>query len=82
MIGSCTDDTNLNSVAWIPASISVKDVNATASIEVIDGTFTIDFPDCVWHGFVDWTPPDVFCGGWLIDNSLVWMLVANWEEIP
>lgn len=59
VVCSCTDDTDFDSVTSIPASIAVKDVDSGTGVEVVDGSFTVDFPDCFWHRLIDRTPPDI-----------------------
>jgi hypothetical protein len=43
MIGAGTDDPDLDSVLGIPASKTVKDIDVVTGVEVIDGTFPVDF---------------------------------------
>jgi hypothetical protein len=45
MVGASTDDSNVDSVSLVPASISVDDINAISCVEIIDSSFTVDFPD-------------------------------------
>ena len=45
MIGTCTDDTNTDAVTLVPAGKAINDIDAVASVQVIDGTLTVDTPD-------------------------------------
>lgn len=73
----CTNNSDFDPVTSIPSSISVKDVDSGSGIEVINRTFTINLPDSFFHGFIDWSPPDILCGFRLIDNSFVWSVSQN-----
>jgi hypothetical protein len=42
MIGTGADDANLDAVFGVPSSESIKDVNMVSSVQVIDGTFSVD----------------------------------------
>jgi hypothetical protein len=61
VVGARTDDTDLDSVAGVPAGVTVENVDPGAGVEIIDGTFTVDLPDLFGHGLVDRAPPHV-CG--------------------
>jgi len=58
-------------VLGIPSSISVKDIEALASIQIVDGAFVIDQEGMFAQFGVDGTPPDVVGGGGLVDDTLV-----------
>lgn len=45
MVGASADDTDADSVLFVPASIAVNDIDAVAGVEVVDGTLSVDFPD-------------------------------------
>lgn len=60
VVCTSTDNTDFNSVTRIPSSITIKDIDAGPGVEVVDGTFTIDLPNSFFHGFIYWTPPDIF----------------------
>ena len=59
VVGAGTHDTDLDSVAGVPAGVAVKDVDPGTGIEVVDGTLTVDLPDLFGHGLVDGAPPHV-----------------------
>ena len=44
MIGTSTDDSNIDAVSFVPPCIAIHDVDTIASIEIIDRTFSVDFP--------------------------------------
>jgi len=45
VVGTSTDNTNADSVALVPSSITIDDIDAISCVEVVNGTFTVDFPD-------------------------------------
>ena len=45
MVRSCADDSDVDSVAFIPSSKTIDDVNAIPCVQVIDSAFSVDFPD-------------------------------------
>ena len=45
MISPGADDSDIDSVFLVPAGESIDDINAVASIQVINSPFSIDFPD-------------------------------------
>lgn len=45
MVGASADDTDADSVLFVPASIAVNDIDAVAGVEVVDSTLSVDFPD-------------------------------------
>ena len=45
MVGSSRDDSNINPVTLVPASEAIDDIDTISSVEVVDGAFTVDFPD-------------------------------------
>ncbi len=58
VVGARADDADLDAVLLVPAGIAIDDVDAVAGVEVIDGTFAVDFPDLrraimLVAGFVD-----------------------------
>lgn len=71
VVSASADDTDVDPVASIPAGITVDDVDAVASVKVVDGTFAVDNPGVVVHGLVDGAPPDFIFRRWLLDDSLV-----------
>lgn len=44
MIGTSTDDSDIDAIALVPSGIAIHNVYAVASIEIIDRTFSVDFP--------------------------------------
>ncbi len=42
VVSSSADDTDLDTVLGVRSGISVKDIKTLTSVEVIDGTFTVD----------------------------------------
>ena len=53
------------------ASESVKDIDVVAGVEIIDGTFTVDFKGVFVHFDVYRAPPDVILGRLFVDDTLV-----------
>jgi hypothetical protein len=45
MIGTSTDNPDLDSVLLIPSCEAVYNVDTISSVEIVDGTFTVDSPD-------------------------------------
>jgi hypothetical protein len=45
MVGASAHHANAYPVTLIPAGISVDDIDAIPSVEVVNGTFTVDAPD-------------------------------------
>lgn len=45
MVGPRRDDSNIDPVTLIPTSKAIDDIDAVSGVEVVDRTFTIDFPD-------------------------------------
>lgn len=60
MVGSSTDDSNVDSVSLVPASISVDDINAISCIEIIDSSFSVDFPDLLEY-MLDFGIDEIYC---------------------
>ena len=44
MICPCTHNSNTDTVALVPACITIDNVDAVTSIQIVDGTFSIDTP--------------------------------------
>jgi len=44
MVGSSTDDAYADAVTLIPPSVAINNVDAISSIEIVDSTFSVDFP--------------------------------------
>jgi hypothetical protein len=47
MVGAGADDTDANTVLFVPAGVTIDDVDAVAGVEVINGTLAVDLPDLV-----------------------------------
>ena len=47
MVGSSTHDTDIDSISFVPASKAINNVDAVSGVQIVDGSFTIDFPDLV-----------------------------------
>jgi hypothetical protein len=45
MVGPSRHDAHIDPVTLIPAGKAIDDINAISSIEIVDGTFTVDPPD-------------------------------------
>ena len=45
MIGTSANDSDIDAILLVPSGKSIYHVDAISSIQVIDGTFSIDFPD-------------------------------------
>jgi len=44
MVSTGAHDTNANSVAFVPASITINDIDAIPCVQVVDSTLTVDLP--------------------------------------
>lgn len=45
MVGTGTDDPDVDAVPLIPASKAIDHIDAIARVEVVDGTLAVDSPD-------------------------------------
>lgn len=45
MVGTGANDSNVDSVLFIPSSKSINHVDSISGVEVVDGAFAIDQPD-------------------------------------
>ncbi|GAA5230934.1 hypothetical protein GCM10025794_35450 [Massilia kyonggiensis] len=45
MVGACADDTDTDAVSFIPAGITINNIDAVTSVEVVNSTLTVDAPD-------------------------------------
>ena len=79
MIRARTDDADLDAVFGNPPRKTVEDVQAVASIQVIDGTLAVHHEGIFRHLHVDRSPPDVVRGGWLVHDALV---LQRWLSSP
>jgi len=71
MVGAGTDNADVDSVSGVPSCVTVNDVDAVSGVEVVDSTFSVDFPCLFGHGLVNRSPPDVVFRRRLLDYSLV-----------
>lgn len=86
MVGSGSNDSNFDSVFWIPSSESVKDVDVFSGIQVVDGSFSVDLESVLatsqrylqtrrrsdsLHLDIDRTPPNLILASIFKDDSLV-----------
>lgn len=71
VVGTRTDDSNLDTVARVPAGVSVNNEQLFTSTQVVQGTRARNLPGEFVNLLVDGTPPNVLRGGLLVDNSLV-----------
>ena len=44
MVSTGADDSDIDAISLIPSCVAIYDVNAIASIEIVDSTFSVDFP--------------------------------------
>lgn len=44
MVSTSTNDSDIDSVTLVPASIAVNNIDSVSCVQVIDGTFSVDFP--------------------------------------
>jgi hypothetical protein len=44
MISSSTDDSDIDSVSFVPTSISVDNIYAISRVKIVDSTFSVDLP--------------------------------------
>jgi hypothetical protein len=47
MVGTGADDTDVNTVALIPAGKAINNVDTIPCVEVVDSTLTVDSPDLI-----------------------------------
>jgi len=45
MVGSSTDDSDVDSVSLVPSCVSIDDIDSVASVQVVDSSFSVDLPD-------------------------------------
>jgi hypothetical protein len=45
VVGASADNANADTVALIPASITINDIDAVTGVEVVDSTLTVNAPD-------------------------------------
>jgi len=45
VVGTGANNPDLDTVALIPAGVTINNVNAVTGVEVVDSTFTVDPPD-------------------------------------
>ena len=44
MVGARTNDTHVDSVFLVPSCIAINNIYSAPGVEVVDSTFTVDFP--------------------------------------
>ena len=71
MVGSGADDADLDAFVGIPSGEGVDDVEVLAGIEVILGSFAIDFESVFVDGDVDVAPPDDILRGGIFGDALI-----------
>lgn len=47
MVGTGADDTDIDTIALVPAGKTVNDVDTIPGVEIVDGTLTVDSPDLI-----------------------------------
>jgi hypothetical protein len=47
MVGTGTDNTNADAVALVPAGVTIDNIDAVASVEIVDSTLTVDAPNLI-----------------------------------
>ena len=45
MIGSCANNSDIDSVSFVPSSETVDDIDTVPRIEIVDSPFSVDFPN-------------------------------------
>ncbi|KAH3686254.1 hypothetical protein WICPIJ_002751 [Wickerhamomyces pijperi] len=71
MVSSGTHNSNLQSVLWVPAGKGINNEDLFPGSQVVVGSGLGDLPGVFRNLLVNRTPPNLICGGFLIDNSLV-----------
>jgi hypothetical protein len=44
MIGTGTNDSDIDSIFLVPTCVSIDDIDSVPCVQIINGSFTIDFP--------------------------------------
>lgn len=44
MVGSSADNANTDPISFIPASVAINNIDSVSSIQIIDGTLSVDPP--------------------------------------
>jgi hypothetical protein len=47
MVGTRANNTDVDAVALVPTGETIDNVDTVASVEVVDGTLTVDTPDLI-----------------------------------
>lgn len=71
MVGSRANNADFDAVFWVPACITIKDIDKIPSVEVVDGTLAVDFEGVFVHLDVDRSPPDIVLRCLFKDDTLV-----------
>jgi hypothetical protein len=45
VVGASADNANANTVALVPASVTIDDIDAVTGVQVVDSTLTVDAPN-------------------------------------
>jgi hypothetical protein len=45
VVCSSTDNANVDSVTLVPSSKAIDDINAVSCVQIVDSSFSVDFPD-------------------------------------
>ena len=69
VIWTSADDSDLDSIFGIPASISINNVDFTSGVEVALGEFREKVERSSCDGSVDFSPSDFFFSDGIIDNG-------------
>ena len=48
MVGSGTDDSNIDTISLIPSSKAIDNVDSVSGVQIVDSAFPVDFPD-LWR---------------------------------
>jgi len=49
MVGTSTDDSDVDPVTLVPSCIAIDDVDSVSSVQIIDSSFSVDLPDLLKH---------------------------------
>jgi hypothetical protein len=71
VVGTRSDDADLDAVLGVPSGETVENVDVVARIEVVDRPLAVDLERVLVHLDVDSSPPDIVLRGLLVDDTLV-----------
>jgi hypothetical protein len=69
VIGSAANDSDLESVLFVPASVPINDVKGFSGVEVIHSHIFQDFERLGGNSFIDLPPPDFLLSESISDNG-------------